>query len=66
MRDGQQLARALTDVAREIGTTQDVGTTLDAIVRTAGRSLSGIDHVGISLLRADGSIETVAGTDQLV
>lgn len=66
MHDGQDLAQALIDVAREINTTHDVDATLDAIVRTARGSLPGVDHVGISLLRQDGTIETVSGTDQLV
>lgn len=39
---------------------------LDAIVRTAVRSMPGVDHVGISIVHRDGGIETMAGTDQLV
>ncbi len=60
------VAEALAEVAREIHSQEDLSRTLDAIVRTAERSLPGVDHVGISVVHRDGTIETMAGTDQLV
>lgn len=62
------IADALAQAAREIGSARDLPTTLDAIAFTALRSLPGIDHVGISIAHKNGrgKIETVAGTDQLV
>ncbi|MGI8899918.1 MAG: GAF and ANTAR domain-containing protein [Nocardioides sp.] len=60
------IANALAQAAREINAPRDIGATLDAIVETARGSLPGIDHVGITLAHRDGTMETVAATDQLV
>lgn len=60
------IADALAEAAREINSTQNLDSTLDAIVETAARSLDGIEHVGISTIFRDGKVETQAGTDQLV
>jgi GAF domain-containing protein len=62
------IAGALAQAAREIGSARDLSTTLDAIVHTALASLPGVDHVGISIAHKGGRgrIETVAATDQLV
>lgn len=66
MAEEKVIANSLTQVAREINIQPDLTTTLDTIVRAAQRSLSGLDHVGISIVHRDGRIETMAGTDQLV
>lgn len=62
------IAYALAQAAREIGSARDLPTTLDAIVHTALLSLPGIDHVGISIAHKNGrgQIETVAATHELV
>jgi GAF domain-containing protein len=60
------IADALTEAARAIHVHHDLQSTLDAVIQAAVRSLPGVDHVGISLVHRDGTIETMAGTDQLV
>jgi GAF domain-containing protein len=57
---------ALIRAARQINEPHTLQDTLDMIVKTAGRSLPGMDHVGITLAYRDGTMETKAGTDQLV
>lgn len=66
MADRPDIAAALAQAAREINSPGDLDSTLDAIVRAAERSLTGVDHVGISIAHRNGKIETKAGTDQLV
>jgi GAF domain-containing protein len=60
------IADVLAQVAREINAPSTVDATLDRIVQTARRSLPGIDHVGVSVARRDGGIETRAATGDLV
>jgi GAF domain-containing protein len=62
------IAHALAQAARDIGSARDLPQTLDAIVHTALASLPGVDHIGISIAHKGGrgEIETVAATDQLV
>ena len=57
---------ALAEAARVINAPDSLEDTLDAIVQTARNSLDGIDHVGISVAHRNGSIETLAGTGQIV
>jgi GAF domain-containing protein len=57
---------ALIRAARQINEPHTLQDTLDMIVETAVRSLPGMDHVGITLANRDGTMETKAGTDQLV
>src|SRR4051812_10782142 len=64
--EGLSVAAALTEAARTINHPQSLGETLDAIVAATVRTVPGFDHVGISVVRPDGSFETMAGTDQLV
>lgn len=66
MPDQEDLATRLARVARAINAPTDLSSTLRAIVQSAMDSLPGIDHVGISMVHKDGTIETMAGTDQLV
>lgn len=66
MPDQEDLATTLARVAREINAPTDLSSTLQAIVQSAMDSLPDIDHVGISMVHKDGTIETMAGTDQLV
>jgi GAF domain-containing protein len=61
-RDMTLLARA----AREIHSAATPADQLDVIVASAAEALPGIDHVGISRAYADGRLETVAATDDLV
>lgn len=56
------LARA----AREIHAAATPAEQLDVIVASAAEALPGIDHVGISRAYADGRLETVAASDELV
>jgi GAF domain-containing protein len=60
------IAQALAQAARTIHAPRDLQSTLDAIVRSAADSLPGVDHVGISIVHRDGTIQTMAGTDPLV
>jgi len=60
------LTSALAEAARTINRPRSVEETLQAIASTARRSIPGFDHVGISLMHADGKIETKAATDDLV
>ena len=60
------LAAALTQAAETINSKRSLEDTLEAIVRSARLSVAGLDHAGISIRHRDGSIETLAGTDQLV
>lgn len=60
------IADVLAQVAVEINAPTTVDATLDRIVHTARRSLPGIDHVGVSVSRRDGGIETRAATGDLV
>jgi len=61
-----QIADALAQAARAMNAPRTLQESLDVIVGTAQRSMPGIDHVGISLSHRNGSIETKAGTSQLV
>ncbi len=56
----------LADAARTINQPQSVQETLDAIAFAARRSIPGFDDVGISVMHADGTIETKAATGDLV
>lgn len=60
------MADALGRAAKEIHAAQGLEETLDAIVRSARASLPGIDHVGLSRGYADGRLDTLAATDDIV
>lgn len=60
------IADVLTQAALDINAPTSMAETLDSIVHTARRSLPGIDHVGVSVARRDGRIETKAATGDLV
>jgi GAF domain-containing protein len=60
------VAAWLAEAARTINSPRTVEETLDAIVHAAQSSLPGIEHVGISVLHPDGTLETKAATSQLV
>jgi hypothetical protein len=60
------LTAALAEAARAINRPQSVEETLQAIADTARVSVPGFDHVGISLVHSDGTVETKAATDELV
>ena len=66
MNDRKDVAHALTEAALEIHTSSDLAGTLDAIVRTVGECLPGIDHAGIAVVHPDGRVETLAASDDLV
>jgi GAF domain-containing protein len=60
------VAVALAEAASAINSARTLAETLDTIARVAQQSLDGVDHVGVSVLHRDGTIETVSATDQLV
>ena len=64
--DGLDVAASLALSARAINSPQTLEETLDAIVGATLVSVPGFDHVGISIMHRDGSIETKAATDQVV
>lgn len=61
-----ELAEALTEAARRMNAPVTLAETLDAIVRVARDSMNGIDHVGITVSRGGGHLETAAATDDFV
>ena len=60
------IAHAITEAARTIHTPRTLEDTLHAIVQAAQQSVPGFDHAGISVRHRDGTIETLAGSDELV
>lgn len=60
------VAAALADAARTINAPHNLDETLEAVVKAACVSVSGFDHVGISVLHRDGTAETKAATGALV
>ncbi|SFM57136.1 GAF domain-containing protein [Pimelobacter simplex] len=60
------IASALTEAAQAINSHRSLDDTLDAIVRAAQQTVPGFEHVGISITHSNGTIETRAGTGQLV
>ena len=60
------LSDALSKAAKEIQAAQGVSETLDAIVHTAATSLPDVSHVGVTLARPDGTMETLAASDDQV
>ena len=60
------IAASLAESARAINAPQTLEETLDAIVRATLVSVPGFDHVGISIMHRDGTIQTKAATDQVV
>ena len=60
------LAEALAEAAHQINVRRPLTEVLQDLVDMAGRSLPGVDHVGISVTHTGGGIETVAATDDLV
>jgi GAF domain-containing protein len=61
-----RVAEAVTEAAKLMNAPASVQETLDTIVRSTLETVPGFDHVGISITHRDGTIETMAGTDQLV
>lgn len=64
--DRTTIASALTEAAQAINSHRSLDDTLDAIVRAAQQTVPGFEHVGISITHSNGTIETRAGTGQLV
>jgi len=60
------LAEALAETAEQINTRRPLTEVLDNLVRMASRSLPSVDHAGITIAKADGRLETIASTDELV
>ncbi|HEX4817686.1 MAG TPA: GAF and ANTAR domain-containing protein [Nonomuraea sp.] len=60
------LAEALAEAAHQINIRRPLPELLQDLVDMASRSLPGVDHVGISVTHADGRVETIAATDDLV
>ena len=61
-----EVAAALAEAARTMHASRTLEETLDTVVHTARRSLPGIDHVGVSVARRRGVLETMAATDDVV
>jgi hypothetical protein len=66
MDDKPHFAAALAEAARTINRPQSVEETLAAIAHSARANIPGIDEAGISLVHADGRVETMAATGDLV
>ena len=64
--NGLTVAEALAHATESINESRDFEDTLDAIVHATRTSLPEFGHVSISLRHRDRTIETKAGTDQLV
>jgi len=64
--DATDFTSALAQAARTINQPRSMEETLEAITRTARENIPGFDEVGISLLHADGKVETMAATGDLV
>src|SRR3954451_19538471 len=64
--DATDFTSALAQAARTINQPRSMEETLQAITRTARENIPGFDEVGISLLHADGKVETMAATGELV
>ncbi|WP_114560708.1 GAF and ANTAR domain-containing protein [Desertihabitans aurantiacus] len=62
----EDLADVMARVARTLHENQSVEETLDAVVHAVRATVPGVRHAGISIGRRDGTIETVAGTDDVV
>jgi len=60
------VATALTQATESIDESNTLGDTLDAIVHATKIAVPEFAHVSISVRHRDGSLETQAGTDQLV
>lgn len=60
------VAAALAQAASDLKAPTDLASTLNTIVAVARDSMPGIDHVGITLAHRDGTIETLAATDDFV
>jgi GAF domain-containing protein len=60
------LAEALATAATQMSTRRPVDEVMQHLVNMVQRSLPGVDHAGISITHADGSIDTIAATDDLV
>lgn len=61
-----RLAAALAAAAETINAPRSLDEVLDAICQAAQDAVPGFDHVGVSIMRQAGKIETLSGTDQLV
>ena len=64
--DAFDMTSALAEAARTINQPRSVEETLETIAFTARSSIPGFDDVGISLMHANGKIETKAATGDLV
>ena len=64
--DPFDITSLLAEAARTINQPRSVQDTLEIIALTAQSSVPGFDDIGISLMHADGTIETRAATGELV
>ncbi|WP_435768818.1 GAF and ANTAR domain-containing protein [Nocardioides sp. SYSU DS0651] len=62
----RDVAAALTEAAKSIHSHRSLDETLEAIVHAAQQTVTGFEHVGISIVHGNGEIETRVGTGQLV
>ena len=69
MADLRDLAQALIDAGQAMNDPRPQGGlqgTLEAIAHTARDAVPGFDHVGVTVMRADGTVTTMASTGPLV
>src|SRR5262245_58726483 len=63
---GTDLARRMARIAASLADPVDQHAGLQLIVDTAVRNVPGADHASISIRRGDGSLETLAASDDLI
>jgi GAF domain-containing protein len=67
MQDLRTLAQSLRDAGRAMQSPEGgLEGTLEAIARTARDAVPGFDHVGVTVVRGDGTLTTVAATGRFV
>jgi GAF domain-containing protein len=64
--ESARIAAALAAAAEVINAPRSLDEVLDAISQAAQEAVPGFNHVGVSIMRPGGKIETLSGTDQLV
>src|SRR5688572_15215004 len=64
--DESDLAKVLADAAIVIASPGTLEKTLEVIAHAARDSVPGFDHVGVTVVRSDGVVVTMAATGRLV
>jgi hypothetical protein len=61
-----RVRRAMSDLAKSLPAPFDVGKTLGALTRAACDTIEGAHYASITIVRDDGSIDTVGPTDEII